>query len=64
MTTPTLEQQVEQMQRQVTWLTAQVMSLYNRMQMPFVEMGTGPASDGRTETGMGAIVSPDKTSFL
>lgn len=64
MSAQTPEQQIEQLQRQVTWLTAQVMNLYSRMQMPYVTLGDQPGSDGRRETGMGPIVSADKTSYL
>jgi hypothetical protein len=60
----TLEQQVASLQGQLTWLTAQVSHLYGRMQMNFVPVPTAQAGDGRTENGMGAIVSPDKTSYL
>lgn len=60
----TLEQQVAEQQRQLNWLTAQVAYLFNRNQIPFVPMDAKTISDGRTETGMGAIVSPDKSSFI
>lgn len=62
--TPSLEQQVAALQGQLTWLTAQVSHLYGRMQMSFVPVQTPRPGDGRTETGMGAILSPDKTSYL
>jgi uncharacterized coiled-coil protein SlyX len=63
-TPQTLEQQVASLQGQLTWLTAQVAHLYGRMQMNFVPVQAAKPSDGRTESGMGAIVSPDKTSYL
>jgi hypothetical protein len=60
----TLEQQVVALQAQLTWLTAQVSHLYGRMQMNFVPVQVAKPGDGRTESGMGAIISPDKTSYL
>lgn len=60
----TQEQQIAELQRQLNWLTAQVTYLFNRNQIPFVSLDQKTINDGRTETGMGAIVSPDKSSYI
>lgn len=63
MTTPlTTEQRLDSIAAQLTWLTAQVSHLYNRLQMPFVPVHQ--QTDGRTETGQGVIVSPDKSNYV
>lgn len=63
LTPTTQEPTIKQLQEQVQWLTAQVVNLYARMQMPYAQLTT-TATNQRTETGMGPIVSPEKTSFL
>lgn len=62
--TPTpQEPTIQQLQEQVRWLTVQMINLYTRMQLPYAQL-TNTADNRRTETGMGPIVSPDKSSFL
>lgn len=60
----TLTEQVGKLTTQAGWMLLQVSNLYQRMQLPYVPAtGSGPTNP-RTETGMGAILSPDNSPFV
>ena len=67
----TLEQQVADLTSTVkaqaltiNFLSVQVQNLYLRLQLPAVDMTAIGGVNPRTETGMGAFISPDKTPYL
>lgn len=55
---------VARQQEQINFLLVQTQNLYQRLQLPPVPMNMQGQQELRTETGMGAIVSPDKSSYL
>lgn len=60
-----LQTTVEKQQEQINFLLMQVQYLFNRLQLAPLDIKqvTG-SNDRRTETGMGAIVTPEKSSYL
>lgn len=59
-----LEATIGKQQEVVNFLSLQLRHLFYRFQMAPVDPQQMVATDGRTETGLGAIVSADKTSYL
>lgn len=60
-----LETTLNNLVKTVNFLSAQVQHLYLRLQLaPLDITQIRPNTDTRTETGMGALVSADKTSFI
>jgi len=48
----------------INFLSVQVQNLYLRLQLQPVSMSAVGEANPRTETGMGAFISPDKTPYL
>lgn len=66
MTQPTLEEltvTVQQMSDHVKHLTLMVNQLYNALQIAAITPSL-PNDPRRTETGMGPMLSPDKSDFV
>lgn len=59
-----LQQEVLRLNQTVAELTSQLHYLYYRLQIPTNQYRSMVPNDGRTETGMGPILSPDKSSFV
>jgi dTDP-4-dehydrorhamnose reductase len=58
------QQRIAQLENQVSWLMVNIQMLCQRIGVAPVTLSTLKVHDGRTETGMGPIVSPDKSSFV
>lgn len=55
---------VKKQQEQIDFLLVQTRNLYQRLNLQPVPMTLQGQQELRTETGMGAIISPDKSSFV
>ncbi len=60
----TEQEKVAQLEQQVSWLMVNIQMLCQRIGVQPVTLQNLKAHDGRSETGMGPIVSPDKSNFV
>lgn len=58
------QEKIAQLEQQVSWLMVNVQMLCQRIGVTPVTLQNLKAHDGRSEIGMGPIVSPNKSDFV